>query len=174
MRFRHLTTADYSAFFSLRLKSLQDTPHMFATDAHAWQNSSRPVIENLLQASETKQSPILGAWQDSQLIALMGLKCESRPTVAHKATLWGIFVSPDQRRQGVGKRLLAFTIDGAREIPSLIQLRAVVNASSREAVVFFENSGFQQFGREPRAKLIAGNYHDQIYFWYPLDSENNA
>jgi ribosomal protein S18 acetylase RimI-like enzyme len=169
MEFRCLTTTDYDAYYSLRLQSLQECPQMYATDANDWQTAPRPVIERHLQASEANQSPILGTWHSHELVALVGLKPESRPTVAHKASLWGLYVAPPHRRQGIGSRLLAFTITVAKEIEPLRQLRAVVNASSEEAIGLFVSSGFKQFGMEPRAKLVEGTFHDQVYFWYALD-----
>lgn len=169
MQIQHLTTVDYEPYFSLRLQSLRECPHMYATNAGDWQNAPRHVIEHHLHASEINQAPILGVWQDNELVALIGLKPESRPTVAHKATLWGLYVARPHRRQGIGKKLLARAIAVAREIEPLRQLRAVVNATSQEATSLFESSGFKRFGIEPRAKRIDGTYHDQVYYWYPLD-----
>jgi L-amino acid N-acyltransferase YncA len=167
-----LTLPDYEAYFAFRLASLREYPHMYATDANDWENTPREVIERHLQGSETNQLPIVGAWHDEELVGMAGIKPDFRPTVQHKATVWGLCVAPTHQRQGIGTKLLASAINTAREIESLRQLRAVVNATNQEAVHLFHSAGFQEFGREPRAKYIDGVYHDQVYFWYSLDDEN--
>lgn len=170
--FKLLTSADYDSYFALRLESLQQAPHMYATDANDWQNAPREVIEKHLTLSESGKSPIFSAWDGDSLIGQVGLQPDSRPTVQHKATIWGLYVAPNYRRQGIGTKLLADAIDSAQQKPNLRQLRAVVNTTNQAAVRLFQNAGFTEFGLERRAKFIDGRYHDQIYLWYPFDNEN--
>ncbi|MEM7119391.1 MAG: GNAT family N-acetyltransferase [Chloroflexota bacterium] len=160
---------DFDDYFSFRLLSLQQAPHMFASDAQSWQAASPQALEQHLLNSQSRKAPILGVWQDDKVIALTGLNRSFQPTVAHKATLWGLFVSAAHRRQGVATQLLAFAMKTAQELGSVRQLRAVVNATSQEAIGLFEKVGFKRFGLEPRAKLVDGTFHDQIYFWCPLN-----
>ena len=168
MKLQKLIPQDYDAYFALRLESLQQCPNMYATDANAWQAASREVIENHLVLSESGASPIFGAWQDVNLVGLVGLKPENRPTVQHKASLWGLYVQPKWRRQGVGKRLVELAIAEAKEMPHLELLRAGATLDGAGLLHFFTACGFQEYGREPRAKLFEGVYYDQAYFWYLL------
>jgi ribosomal protein S18 acetylase RimI-like enzyme len=173
MKIRKLTTNDYDAYFSLRLESLQQCPAMYATDANDWQAAPRGVIEKHLVLSESDQSPILSAWHGDALVGLIGLMVDTRPTVRHKATLWGFYVLPAIRRQGVGQALVQSIISAANMVPHLEQLRAVVAVDGEGVMRFFESCGFREYGREPRAKCLAGVYHDQVYFWYPLANAEN-
>ncbi len=168
MNFRLFTPEDYDDYYAFRLLGLQQAPHMFATDANTWESTPTHVFEKHLEASQSRRAPILGVWQDDQIIGMVGLKLSTEPTVAHKATLWGGFVSPQHRRQGIAKQLLAFAIKTAQKLNHVRQLRVVINASNQEAISLFENAGFEQFGLEPKAKLVDGEFQDQLYFWYPL------
>lgn len=169
IEYKTLTTADYDNYFALRLEGLQNSPHMYATDANDWQNARREVIEKHLTNSESNEFPILGAWDGDVLVGMVGLQPDIRPTVKHKATLWGVFVKEPYRRQGIGFLLIATAIDMAKEKEGLKQLRAVVNTTNDTAVRLFERAGFEQFGLERRAKFFDGAFHDQAYFWYVID-----
>jgi ribosomal protein S18 acetylase RimI-like enzyme len=168
MELRKLTPNDFDAYYSLRLESLQQCPIMYATNANDWQAAPREVIEKHLLLSQSEQAPLLGAWQEGVLLGLIGLNPDSRPTVRHKGTLWGFYVVPTARRQGVGRALLEHAVSVAKSKLRLEQLRVVVTVHEPAAVRLFEQFGFRQYGREPRAKLLDGVYYDQVYFWYSL------
>lgn len=169
IKYKTLTTADFDSYFALRLESLRNFPHMYATDADDWQKAPREVIEKHLTKSESDEFPILGAWDGDDLVGLVGLQPDFRPTVKHKATLWGVYVKEPYRRQGIGSHLIGTAIEMAKEKEALKQLRAVVNTTNGTAVRLFERAGFEQFGLERRAKFFDGAFHDQAYFWYVLD-----
>lgn len=168
MELRKLTPNDFDAYYSLRLESLQRYPMMYATDASDWQAAPREVIEKHLLLSQSEQAPILGVWQDGMLVGLVGLNPGSRPTVRHKGTLWGFYVTPAARRQGIGQALLTRSVLVAKERLHLEQLRVVVTVHEPAALRLFAQFGFREFGREPRAKLLGSVFYDQVYFWYPL------
>jgi len=169
MDISRLTPKDYEHFYAIRLASLEDCPEEFATDADAWKNAPRETINKLLITSaERKDAPILGVWNDGQLIGLVGINHDLRPSVKHKATLWGMYVLPNYRRQGIGRALLDEMIKTARETPDLRLIRAVVTVTSKEALSLLNNFGFKTFGQEPEAKQLNDQYYDQVYLWYPL------
>lgn len=88
---------------------------------------------------------------------------EPRPSTRHKATLWGLYVDPNHRRQGVGKELLTELLRHAESMPGLEQIRLVVTADNAAAIALFERFGFRAYGMEERARLVNGTYYDQIY-----------
>jgi len=113
--------------------------------------------------------PIIGAWMENQLVGLVGINRDLRPSIAHKATLWGLFVSPPYRRQHIGRALVVEILAHAQTISGLTLLRAVVNINSAAALTLLMQSGFKEYGREPNAKKIGETFYDQIYLWYDLD-----
>ena len=172
MEIRRLGPTDYDGFYALRLAGLEEYPFAFATNAQAWRAASRETIERLLTTShERGDMPILGAWVDGHLVGKVGLNRDLRPTVAHKGTLWGFYVSNGYRQQGIGTKLLTEMLSLAQATPDLRQIRAVVNVKSDTAVRLLTKAGFEQYGREPDAKKLDGALYDQIYFWYRLVGE---
>jgi len=167
---RRLIPTDFDQYYALRLAGLEECPAAFTTDADAWRSASKETIERHLLTSENESdAPILGAWkEDGELVGILGLNREQRRAVSHKAGLWGFYVSPPCRQQGIGRTLLTEVIALAGNVPDLRQLRAVVPTSSRQALSLVEKIGFQRFGLERDARQVNGSFHDQVYFWYLL------
>ena len=169
MKIIRLTPKDYDQFYSLRLASLEDCPEEFATDAEAWKNAVRETINKLLIHSEERQdAPILGAWKNDELVGLVGVNRDLRLSVMHKSSLWGLYVLPEHRKQGLGCALLDEVIKVARGTSDLRLIRAVVTITSEDAISLPKKYGFKVFGQEPEAKRLNTLYYDQIYLWLPL------
>lgn len=169
MKILRLTSEDYEQFYSLRLESLKACPEEFATDAEAWMNASRETINKLLVISEErKDAPIFGAWEDDNLVGLVGIKRDLRPSVRHKSTLWGLYVRPAHRKQGIGRSLLMEVVTVLKEEPDLRLIRAVVTITSKDALALLKKEGFKIYGREPDAKQLDNKFYDQVYLWLPL------
>ncbi len=170
---RRLVPENFDHYYETRLASLVQCPAAFATDADAWRNASQETIMKHLQVSEEgTESPILGAWTEESLVGLLGMNREERPSVRHKAGLWGLFVMPDHQNQGVGRALVAEMIAVAKTMPELRQLRALVPAEGT-APFLMEKMGFERFGFERDAKRVDGQFHDQVYFSYRLRGSHN-
>ena len=169
MKIIRLTPKDYEPFYALRLASLEECPEEFATDADAWKNAPRETISKLLINSETRpDAPIFGAWKNEEMVGLIGVNRDLRPSVMHKFTLWGLYVLPELRKQGVGRALLDEVIKVAHETSDLRLVRAVVTITSQAAISLLEKQGFKVFGREPEGKRLNEKYYDQVYLWLPL------
>jgi len=169
MKITRLTPNDYEHFYSLRLASLEECPEEFVTDAEAWKNAPRETINKLLVNSKEKSdTPIFGAWNQDELIGLIGVNRDMRPSVMHKSTLWGLYVMPGQRKQGLGSALLNEVVKTAQEISDLRLIRAVVTITSKDALSLLKKHGFKVFGQEPEAKRLNEEYYDQVYLWLPL------
>jgi L-amino acid N-acyltransferase YncA len=80
-----------------------------------------------------------------------------------------MYVAPEQRRKGTGRQLGEAMIAHARTRPGVVALRAVVNADDPAALGLFGKLGFTAFGTEPRARLVDGVYHDQVYLYLSLE-----
>jgi ribosomal protein S18 acetylase RimI-like enzyme len=169
MKISRLTPKNYDKFYSLRLESLEACPEEFATDTDAWKNASRETINKLLITSEErKYAPIFGAWKEENLVGLIGVNRDLRPSVRHKSTLWGMYVTHAHRRQGIGHALLDEVVEVLKEDPDLRLIRAVVTVTSKDALTLLKKQGFKIYGQEPEAKRLDDKYYDQVYLWLPL------
>jgi ribosomal protein S18 acetylase RimI-like enzyme len=156
---RILDVSDYNEFRRLRGESLDAHPEAFATDGDDWRHAPREKVEAMLSSDALS---VLGLFAEC-LVAIVGLRLEERPAVRHKASLWGLYVTPAERGQGYATGLVETALACAAEMPGLEMVRLVVDADNTSAISVFERTGFERYGLEPRARQAAGTYHDQLY-----------
>ena len=163
MRIRALTVADWPAFRALRLEALRAHPEAFATTAADWDAAARERTEAALRDSEgASDNVVLGAFAPA-LVGMVGFRREARATVAHKGSLWGLYVEPAVRRGGIGAGLIGRALEHACGVSGLAYVRAVVTAETPAARLFLA-TGFAPYGREAAALRTADGAFDQTYF----------
>jgi GNAT superfamily N-acetyltransferase len=59
---------------------------------------------------------------------------ERGPKCVHKAVLWGMFVRPEHRGRGIGRRLLEGLLALARAVSGLEQIKLTVNPVQESAI----------------------------------------
>jgi ribosomal protein S18 acetylase RimI-like enzyme len=166
---RQLGSRDRDDYFLFRLRALEEYPQGFATSAEEWRNAPPNKIDALLLASEKNTDPILGAFtSDAKLVGSLGLSRETRMAVQHKASLVAMYIDPVFRRGGIGTKLVTEALELARQQPSLVLVRLVVDSENTDAVRLFERLGFVHYGQEPLARRVEEQYYDQSYMVYVL------
>ena len=80
--------------------------------------------------------------------------------MAHKGVLVGMYVRPQARRLGVGRRLVEAIIDTVRRHVELVQLTVVTG--NEAALRLYGGLGFVQYGLEKKALKQGGRYYDEI------------
>lgn len=109
----------------------------------------------------TPHNLIFGGFIDERLVAIGGFKREAMSQVQHRGNIWGLYVSPTVRGQGVGARMLTEMLDHVRQIPQLVQVTLVVRSDNDAARSMYEKFGFIKTGVDRRSTFIDGGYHDE-------------
>ena len=164
MIYRILEPADAAAFKDLRLRGLQDAPYAFGA---SYEDELAQPLEILCKRITTQYkengSFILGAWTDEGLLAgVIGLRRNPGVKLAHKAFIWGMYVSPQYRGKRIGKELVIRTIKRAKSLGGLEHITLNVTVGNDAAIHLYRACGFEEFAREPRALRIDEDYYDQI------------
>jgi RimJ/RimL family protein N-acetyltransferase len=171
MHIRVLTRADAAEFQALRLNALGDNPEAFGrTFAEERHTPIERVAERLGNGDEAATRFVLGAAEtpDGPLRGLAGCFRESSAKERHKAVVWGMYVVPELRGQGVGRQLLDAVIARAAQWPGLEQLTLSVVPENVAARTLYMRRGFVTFGVAPRALAHDGRYFDLEYRWLQL------
>jgi ribosomal protein S18 acetylase RimI-like enzyme len=113
--------------------------------------AARPV-ESFVE--RLASSIVLGAYADGRIVGVAGFRREIGPKERHKGIVWGVYVQPEARGQGVAASLIAAIIDAAREIVEQLTLTVVQGNSA--AIALYRRFGFQVYGVEPRARKNPG------------------
>src|SRR5207247_8398658 len=105
---------------------------------------------------------VFGQFDGADLIGMIGLIRASKVKQRHKATIWGMYVTPRARNKGVGRALLEAAIEHARGW-GLGQLQLSVTEAAPHAKRLYETAGFQPWGQEPRALHWKGRFVDEYH-----------
>ncbi len=147
-RIRVLGTADAAALFELRRQSLRDAPFAFLASPDDDMASSVDTVRQLL--ARASDSIVFGALTEN-LVGMVGLNRGNQVKSAHKVKLWGMFVIPQWRRQGLGQRLLQAAIAHAQATGGITSVQLSVSESAIAARRLYERSGYRAWGVEPDA-----------------------
>ena len=158
---RRLTGADAPLFRALRMAALADHPEAFGNAPE--DEAAIPIAET---ARRLDDDPVFAAFRGDDLVGVAGFLAERKVKLRHKGMLWGMYVRPDARGQGVADRLIDAVLDHARGRVETVLLKvAGSNASARR---LYERKGFLAFGREPRALKLGERYEDEVLMARPV------
>ena len=160
-----LTPADAPHYRELRLRALREHPEAF-TSSH--EEESRQPVETARERLGSAHTTFWGAFRGPQLCGMVGLVRETRPKSRHKATVVAMYVAPEARGLGAGRRLLRALVDRARD-ERLASLVLTVTQNNDDAVRLYEAAGFRSFGLEPRAVRIDGRFLAKNHMVLELD-----
>jgi ribosomal protein S18 acetylase RimI-like enzyme len=158
IQFRPVGADEWSAFQTLRLRSITETPlAIYPTLAEECDRSPEQIMAKI---EPTPYQVVYGAYGGQTLVGIAGLRREPLVQVAHKGVLWGVYLHPDYRRGGVARRLLEALFDHARG-EGVTQVHLNVNVENARAARLYHSMGFETYGREPRAMQVQGRYYDE-------------
>jgi ribosomal protein S18 acetylase RimI-like enzyme len=173
MHIRFLTADDAGEWGRLRLESLQNDPEAFGSSPGDHQSLSTEDVRKRL-SSDPSEFFIVGAFDDHQMVGMCGFHREPGGKSRHKARIWGVYVTAEQRGQGVGRSLLRTLLERACAIDGVEQILISVTATQIPAASLYRSLGFELFGREPRALKVGNRFIDEDHMILRLKRSGSA
>ena len=152
---RRLGIEDASLLVALRREALDAEPFAFAASPADDIASMIESVRGFLSSVDTQG--VFGAFDGAELTGIIGLVKLAKLKQRHKAMIWGMYVQPLHRREGVGRALLKNAIEQARAW-SVDQLQLSVAETATAAKRMYEAAGFRVWGTEPRALYWNGQF----------------
>ena len=158
---RRLGPEDAAAYREIRLEALADSPHNFSSTLESEQDQPLDRF-----AARLADDLVLGAFSGPCLVGVAGFYVQPRPKHRHKGMLWGMYVRPNHRAAGIGRKLVEAIIEHARRHVELLQLFVI--ADNLPARRLYASFGFVEYGIERNATKYQGQYHDDVLMALPL------
>ena len=129
-----------------------------------------PYFKGDKQLEITDHNYILGAFErrTGTLVGMVGFRRESRIKMQHKSFIWGMYVTPEHRRKGLGRKLVDEVLQRAKRLEGLEQVRLFVVTINKEARLLYLSLGFLVYGYEKNALSYKGKRYDEEYMVYWL------
>jgi ribosomal protein S18 acetylase RimI-like enzyme len=161
---RRLEVTNVQDYRTIRLSALKTAPDAFGADHDV--EAGRPIAQH---AARLTTSLVFGAYVDGRIVGMAGLRPGDGPKEAHKGLLWGFYVEPASRKDGVGAALMQTLLQAARGVIEQVTLTVV--ADNAAAIALYEKFGFKHYGLEPRALKSAAGYVDEALMVLFLDAQ---
>jgi len=152
---RRLSPADAILYRDIRLEALKLAPEAFSSTFGA--ENSEPLT---WFGSRLGNSAVFGAFAGGELLGIAGFFRQQGQKVAHKGMLVGMYVRPDARGAGLGRRLAEAVIEHACRHVEILQLTVV--SGNEAARRLYERLGFVEYGIEKNALKAGADYWDEV------------
>jgi RimJ/RimL family protein N-acetyltransferase len=162
MDIRELSNRETAAFRALRLLGLQECPEAFGEATADFEAKNIEQVADML-SHHGHGDFVLGAFLSDELVGVIGFYTFANEKMAHKGSIWGAYVHPSHRSQGIGRSLLRSAVDKAARIPGLRQLNLTVVVDNAVAKRLYEQEGFLVTGKEMSALHVNGRYVDEFF-----------
>ncbi len=161
LEIRQVEAHDLALFKEIRLESLRNHPEVFASVYEIERGDSDDKWFERIAASDGRSSITYMAFVDDELAGMIGIFRGFSPKNEHSGTIWGVYIRPHYRKQGIATRMLAACTVWAKE-QAMQVLKLNVVTTNTNAIVCYSRFGFQVYGLEPKALLVDGNYYDEL------------
>ena len=137
---RQLTKEDAPSYRRVRLLGLKECPAAFSSSYAKEETMS--VDDFARRLEPTPVHWVVGAFQDSELVGVIGFMRDGAEKLHHKGFIWGAYVMPPFRGRRVGRALLQEALTRIDALPGLRIVRLAVGSSNEAALRLYENLGF--------------------------------
>jgi RimJ/RimL family protein N-acetyltransferase len=161
MEVRVLTPADAELFRQIRRERLDDSPRAFGESIAENEAMSLAAVAERLGSSSASNFVVGAFASPDRLIGMAGFARNLREKSNHKGLIWGVYVRPAFRNQGVSRDLLITLLERARAQAGLEQILLTVGVEQEAARRLYKSFGFEVFGHERHAHKVDGSYVDE-------------
>lgn len=142
---RWIKPDEATALYWLRLRALAEDPDAFDQTVEDAEEKGLAPMAELVSSATTGRDLVLVAEDRDQWVGLVIVSRSRRPRSQHRARLWGMWVAPEMRRQGVGSALLSEAVQWCQaQAVEMVDLWVVTD--HHEAIHVYERSGFRICG----------------------------
>lgn len=160
MIYTQLNASHGQDYQQLMLMATQESPFSWITSHNEVRALAMPAITEMLDHSQNESLIYIGVFtSEKKLIACLSLAFLMQHRLKHKATLQGLYVLPEFRRQGIARKMLARCVSRVSHNTAVIFLDVEVVTAAVAARQFYRQEGFSCYAFEPDAIKIGQNFY---------------
>lgn len=154
--------ASIGAYRALRLRGLREHPESFGETPQNFEVKSNEQILERIEAQLSLGGFILAANScTGELIGTVGLAVNDAEKSRHRGMLWGMYVVPEARNQGVARALIDEFLARAERISELEQIHLAVVTTNQGAYRLYQSMGFVTYGTDSKVLKIGCQTFDE-------------
>jgi GNAT superfamily N-acetyltransferase len=165
---RMLTGADAAEYRAVRWRALADHPEAYSAAPEEFERRSLEEIAASLDMP-TGERCTFGAFVQDRLVGIAGFGRPTNTKLRHLGGVYQVYVAPEGRGCGWGRRLMQAVIDHARRQEGLEELRIAVTAGNTAARNLYTSLGWTPRYVEPSAIKLGERYYDEEALGLRLD-----
>jgi ribosomal protein S18 acetylase RimI-like enzyme len=146
----------------VRLSALKNNPEAFGS---TYEREVKFSLETVLERMKpTRDKFVLGAFDArGSLVGIVAFVRENGLKTTHKGNVFGMYVAPEMRGQGLGKSLMLELIRKAKNCEGLEQINLTVMSENEFGKKLYKSLGFVVYGVEHNALKYNGQYFDEDF-----------
>jgi len=158
-----LPVKDWQKFKEIRLEALKTNPTAFSNTYEDIAKYPDEKWQKQMKQSEKKdENYFLFAFDGDKVIGMNGAYWTNKPVTKHIAEVFGVFVNPAYRGQGIGKRLMDEIITEIKKNPQFKKIKLGVNAENIQALKLYLSCGLKVVGRLEKELKFGDKYCDEL------------
>ena len=152
-----LSPERWQEYKAIRIKALNDNPFAFDTSPEEEDFSDEEWEKKMKEPNEFK----VFAEDNGRLVGKMEVEWDTRQKICHNAEVYGVYVDPKYRGQGLGKMLMEEVERVAKE-HGITRLWLDVVVTQEPAMALYRKLGFREIGRTEKSLKANDIYYDKL------------
>jgi len=170
IEYRILSADDASVYKPVRYRALSEEKNAFSFPPDVFAKMSDEELKQRLTPDEDHF--LVGAFaDDGTMVGHAGLFRDAQPKLWNKASIFGTYVAPEWRGQGIARGLMVYLISQSNRLPDLRQVQLCVVETQIPAKTLYESLGFVVYGLEKEALFVDGQFLDEYHMQLFLTEE---
>lgn len=165
---RAIVPDEASAYVALRREMLAESPKSFGASLETDGGCDLEVMRTRLETQGDNRTWGAFGKDDGELLGVVGGFREGpHAKRAHAFAVWGMYVTPQARGAGLGRKLMGALLDYAKNLGGIRLVCLSVSATAPAAEAMYTSLGFKAWGTEPYSLQVDGEFHDEIHMVLP-------
>lgn len=148
---------DAIIYRNIRLDALRAKPEAFSS---SYEEEKEYPLESFINRLNQEHIFTFGAFIKNKLVGVVTLLVETKIKTKHRANIVAMYVYPENRKSGIGKKLMTAAIIKATEIKEVEQIYLTVTSSNEPAKNLYHSLGFKTYGIDKNGLKVEDKYFD--------------